>query len=78
MHPDFQFQRGESWRDIREKCVKSRPSWGNGKVMCARWHTKGDCYSDCRNKESHVGKDKVPDDKVIEYKEYLAKVCSQN
>jgi hypothetical protein len=25
-----------------------------GTFMCGRWHTRGHCFSDCKNKASHV------------------------
>ena len=42
--------------------------------MCTRWHSKGYCVGDCQNKDSHVGKSKIPSEKVDEHKEYLKKL----
>jgi len=42
--------------------------------MCPRWHSKGDCFDDCRNKASYVPGNEVPDHEKYEYKKYLKKV----
>ena len=77
---EFKLKDGESWRnDFCGKCVDFRPTWkGMEKVkMCPRWHTKGDCFEDCRHKESHVGSSEVNDREKTEYKKYLKKVRSE-
>jgi hypothetical protein len=33
-----------------------------GKIMCTRWHTRGDCFADCKNKASHVACSEIPSD----------------
>jgi hypothetical protein len=71
---DFAVNAGESWAETFSKQLpKERPSW-DGKInMCARWHIKGDCFDDCSRKESHLGKDKIPADKMASFLTYMSK-----
>ena len=41
--------------------------------MCARFHIKGNCFDNCKRKESHITNDKIPDDKRAAMKEFLTK-----
>lgn len=72
-HDDLKLRENESWRQITGKEVDSRPKWGM-KRMCARWHINGNCFSDCNNHESHVGKNDIPAEKLSEMIAWLRKV----
>lgn len=74
---EFKMKQGEDWKnDFSGKCIEHRPSWGK-KFMCPRWHTGGFCFKSCKNAESHVNDDKVPQDKRKEYRTFLKK-CRQS
>ncbi len=71
----FKMKEGEDWRqDLSGKNTKDRPKWNDKCWMCARWFTKGDCFTDCNNKESHVGAPNVPAKKKTEYLNFLNRV----
>jgi hypothetical protein len=59
---------GEDWRrDLASKNTKDRPKWSNKCYMCMRWFTKGDYFTYCNNKDSHVGGPDAPAKKKTEY-----------
>ena len=69
---EFKMAPGESWeKDWCGRVADGRPSWGKNK-MCPRFHTKGYCFKQCRNKASHVPFSRVPDAKRKEYKQWMA------
>jgi hypothetical protein len=71
---DFVMKEGESWTEtFCGKCAKDRPSWSSTARMCVRWHTKGDCFADCRNAESHVACSEIPQARKEEYKGFMKK-----
>ena len=76
-NPKFALLPGEGWANIRDKCLDSRPKWDEKRFMCPRWHTKGDCFTDCNNVVSHVPVEEVPEEKQNEYIAWLAKVRAQ-
>ena len=72
---EFKMKPKEVWRDkFRIVCVVNRPSCGQNGKMCTRWHARGDCFKDCKNSASHVGKDKIPGEKKEGMKKYIKKV----
>jgi hypothetical protein len=42
--------------------------------MCNRWHSKGNCFDDCKNRESHVSADEVSEKDKNNYAKYLKKI----
>ncbi len=55
MIAEFRMKEGEDWRqDLEGKNIKDRPKWNDNCYMCVRWFTKGDCFTDCNSKDSHV------------------------
>ena len=71
---DFKPAEGESWRGtFANKLVAERPAWSGKCKMCPRWHIKGDCFSDCKNKASHVPQSKVPADKNRKFDAWMDK-----
>ena len=71
---EFKLKPEEEWRTFRSTCMSDRPSWGQNGKMCMRWHICGDCFKDCKNSASHVGKDKIPGEKKEGMKKYIKKV----
>jgi hypothetical protein len=72
---EFKMKPEEDWRDkFRSALMGDRPFWGQNGRMCTRWHIRGDCFKDCNNKASHVGKDKIPGEKKVAMKNYIKKV----
>ena len=73
---EFNMIAGETWKGtFCGKCVEDCPNWSGTKVkMCPRWHSKGDCFSDCRDSESHVPDSSIPDGKKTAFRGYLKKI----
>ncbi len=42
--------------------------------MCTRWFTKGNCFTNCNNKNSHIGGQDIPAKKKTEYLSFLNRV----
>ena len=55
------------------KHLDARPSWGDKKKMCVRFHIAHTCYRNCNQKDSHVPASEVPPEKVEEMKAYMKK-----
>ena len=69
---DFKMTSDESWEnDWCGRVAEGRPTWGKNK-MCPRFHTKGYCFRQCRNKASHVPFSRIPEAKRQEYKKWMA------
>ena len=57
---------------------KHRVVWGKNTkgeeiLMCPRWHSRGYCFTDCHNSDSHVKSEEVPEDKNTAYAAYLVR-----
>ena len=50
---EFKMKGGEHWSIFRGAGNSGRVKL-NGLPLCARWHTRGSCFSDCKHKASHV------------------------
>ncbi len=48
-------------------------AWTDRIKICARWHIKGKCYSNCSRVISHITKDIIPNDKRTAFLTYLTK-----
>ncbi len=73
MVKEFKMKEGKVWRhDLAGKNTKDRPKWND--KMCVRWFSKGDCFTNCNNKDCHVGAADVPTDKKTEYISFLNRV----
>lgn len=44
----------------------------NGKLACQRFHTKGFCYSNCRNVTTHIPSKQLSEDVKTKYAEYVS------
>ena len=58
---EFKMKEGERWSMFKAAGNSGRAQL-NGLPMCARWHTRGSCFSDCKHKASHVKCSEVPSD----------------
>ena len=73
--PAFKLKDNEKWKDFCGAFVDERPDWSDSGVkMCARFHIKGDCFSDCRYIDSHVACNKIPSAQKSDMIKYLKKV----
>ena len=71
---EFALTKEDNWtKNFSGQCLEDRPKWGKG-IMCPRWHSRGFCFGNCFNIESHVPESKVPNEKKTEYRNYLKKV----
>jgi hypothetical protein len=50
---EFKLKEGELWTQFAGMHLDDRAKM-KGTIMCTRWHTRGDCFADCKNKASHV------------------------
>ena len=82
--PEFKVVDDNEWKSkFCGRCIEDRPVWkevqnGQNIAMCPRWHSRGFCFKDCHNAQSHVEPDKVPANKKAEYQSYLKKVRGQD
>ena len=76
-NPDYCLLDGESFKKVF--CGRNffqRVPWDKNKNihMCPRWHSKGYCFDNCRNIESHVPQAQVSAQMDTEYKKFLKKI----
>ena len=70
----FKLKDGEDWKTFCGASVNDRPMWNDQCRMCARWHIKGNCFSDCPHAASHVPHEKVSTEKERSFQKYVKKV----
>ena len=58
---EFKLREGELWTQFAGMHLDDRAKM-KGTIMCTRWHTRGDCFADCKNKASHVICSEIPPD----------------
>ena len=69
---EFKMKEGEHW-SIYKGAGNSGRAQLNGLPMCACWHTRGSCFSDCKHKASHVKCLEVPNDVKEAYLKWMKK-----
>jgi hypothetical protein len=72
-HPELAMRETDSWEKLC-KDASERPKWDDNdktSLMCLRFHARGYCFDDCKQRASHVTKDKIPPRKVREMKDFL-------
>jgi hypothetical protein len=76
MVKEFKMKEDKVWRrDLGGKNTKDRSKWNDKNCwMCVRWFSKGDCFTDCNNKDCHVGAADVPTNKKAKYISFLNRV----
>lgn len=58
---------------LKHRVVWEKKKNGKNVVMCPRWHSRGYCFSNCYNSDSHVESKEVPEEKNEAYGAYLQK-----
>ena len=58
---EFKLKEGELWTQFAGMHLDDRAKM-KGTIMCTRWHTRGDCFADCKNQASHVICSEIPPD----------------
>ena len=70
---EFKMAEGETWEKTFQGRVPDGRVKFNGTFMCARFHTKGECWEKgCKFQKSHVPVANIPEDKKQAYIEYMA------
>ena len=57
----FELKEGELWTQFARLHLNNRVK-SKGTIMCTRWHTRDNCFTDCKNKASHVPCSEIPAD----------------
>jgi hypothetical protein len=70
---DLKLREGEQWSTFAGSNLKERAKL-NGTFMCGRWHTRGHCFSDCKNKASHVPCSEIPAEVKQAHMQWVKKV----
>jgi hypothetical protein len=73
---DFKMKEGEWWSTFAGASLTDQAKL-NGLPMCSRWHTQGFCFSDCKNKTSHVPCLEIPADVKQAHMGWMKKVCRE-
>jgi hypothetical protein len=50
---EFKLKEDESWTQFAGMCLINGEKL-NKAIMCTRWHARGFCFNDCKNKASHM------------------------
>eukprot|EP00957_Ditylum_brightwellii_P133059 10145856-Ditylum_brightwellii.AAC.1 len=72
---------GKSWKTtFCGKFVSNCPTWKEGTrvQVCPRFHIGTYCFKDCIHANCHVGKAKIPQDKVVAFKDYMKTIWSEH
>jgi hypothetical protein len=70
---ESKLKEGKRW-SIFKAAGNSDRAQLNGLPMCARWHTRGSCFLDCKNKASHVKYSEIPGDVKAAHLKWMKKV----
>jgi hypothetical protein len=71
---DFKVREGEWWSTFAGASLRDQAKL-NGLPMCRGWHTRGFCFSDCKNKASHIPCLEIPADVKEAHILWMKKVC---
>jgi hypothetical protein len=64
----------ESWTQFAGMCLTDRAKL-NRAIMCTRWHARGFCFNDCKNKASHVACLEIPAEAKQAHLKWMKMVC---
>ena len=65
----------ELWAiNFASKHIDKRPKWSETSRCCPRWFLQKYCFSDCKNKESHVKAGEIPAENLTTMKAWI-KLC---
>ncbi len=56
---DFKLNPDKKWEQFAGKKLGQQEKL-NGTVMCSRWHTRRNCFSDCKKRASHAACSEIP------------------
>ena len=74
-HPELCMLATETWAiNFASKHIDKRPKWNETSRCCPRWFLQKYCFSDCKNKESHVKADEIPAENLTTMKAWI-KLC---
>ncbi len=60
-NPELYMLSTETWAiNFASKHVDKRPKWNKTCRCCPRWFLQKYCFSDCKNKNSHVKANNIP------------------
>jgi hypothetical protein len=51
---------GEKWELFSGENSRDRPKWDKDSRVCHKYHVKGYCFGDCKDRASHVPREKIP------------------
>ena len=74
-HPELCMLATETWSiNFANKEIDKRPNFNDNCKCCPRYFLNKYCFSNCKNKESHVPGDKIPANVLINMKNWI-KLC---
>jgi hypothetical protein len=74
-HPELCMLPTETWSiNFANKEIDKRPNFNDNCKCCPRYFLNKYCFSNCKNKESHVPGDKIPANVLINMKNWI-KLC---
>jgi hypothetical protein len=74
-HPELCMLPTETWSiNFANKEIDKRPNFNDNCKCCPRYFLNKYCFSNCKNKESHVPADKIPANVLINMKNWI-KLC---
>jgi hypothetical protein len=74
-HPELCMLATETWGiNFANKEIEKRPKFNDKCKCCPRWFLNKYCFSNCKNKESHVKTNDIPTDVLISMKNWI-KLC---
>ena len=74
---EFKMKPNEEWELFRGK-QNSPPPQINGCTMCKRWHTRGYCFRDCPQADSHVPGSEISKEMNQKYCKFLQQLRKAN
>ena len=74
-HPKLCMLATEMWAiNFASKNINKRLKWNDKCRCCPRWFLQKYCFSNCKNKESHVKANKIPTENLTSMKAWI-KLC---
>ncbi len=70
---NFKMKEGEQWSTFAGASLTDQAKL-NGLPKCGRWYTQGFCFSNCKNKTSHVPCSEIPADVKQAHMRWMKKV----
>ncbi len=78
-HPELSMLATETWGiNFANKHIDKRPKFNDKCKCCPRWFLQKYCFSNCKNKESHVKANDIPVDALTNMKAWIKLCCGDN